>query len=62
MDDEVCGAVGGMIGTGSRSTGRKPAPVSLCSADPGSNPSLPGGKPATNSLSYGTASANNYNN
>jgi hypothetical protein len=61
-DDDECGAVGGMrIGRGSRSTRRKSAPVPLCP------PQIPhdltwartraiAGKPATNSLSYGTAS------
>jgi hypothetical protein len=29
MDDDECGAVGGMIGKGNRSTRRKPAPVPL---------------------------------
>jgi hypothetical protein len=29
MDDDECGAVGGMIGRGKRSTRRKPAPVLL---------------------------------
>jgi hypothetical protein len=31
MDDDECGAIGEMIGMGSRSTRRKPAPVLLCS-------------------------------
>jgi hypothetical protein len=30
MDDDECGAVGGMIGRGNRSTRRKPAPGPLC--------------------------------
>jgi hypothetical protein len=30
MDDDECGAVGGMIVKGNRSTRRKPAPVPLC--------------------------------
>jgi hypothetical protein len=30
MDDDECGAVGGMIGRGNRSTRRKFAPVTLC--------------------------------
>jgi hypothetical protein len=31
IDDDECGAVGGMrIGRGNRSTRKKPAPVSLC--------------------------------
>jgi hypothetical protein len=54
------GEIGGMIGRGTRSTRRKPAPVPLCppqvshAAGTG-NPGRCGGKPATNSLSYGTA-------
>jgi hypothetical protein len=49
-----------MIGRGSRSTRRKPAPVPLCPPQtpnvyPDANPGLHGGKPATNRLSYGTA-------
>jgi hypothetical protein len=52
------GEIGGMIGRGNRSTRRKPAPVPLC---PPQTPHAvkPGrrvGKPATNRLSYGTAS------
>jgi hypothetical protein len=59
IDDDNYGAVGGMrIGRGNRSTRRKPAPVPLCP------PQIPHhliwdrtrGKPATNHLSYGTAS------
>jgi hypothetical protein len=30
MDNDECGAVGGMIGRGHRITRRKPAPVPLC--------------------------------
>jgi hypothetical protein len=30
LDDDECGAVGGMVGKGNRSTRRKPAPVPLC--------------------------------
>jgi hypothetical protein len=30
VDDDECGAVGGMIGRGNRITRRKPAPLSLC--------------------------------
>jgi hypothetical protein len=31
IDDDVCGAVGGMrIGRGKRNTRKKPAPVPLC--------------------------------
>jgi hypothetical protein len=56
MIGNVCGAVGGMmIGRGNRSTRRKPAPKPLRPPQiPGSNPGCRGGKPATNSLSYGT--------
>jgi hypothetical protein len=60
MDDEGR-AVGGMLGKGNRSTWRKPAPALLCPPQilhdltPGSNPRRRGGKPETNSLSYGTA-------
>jgi hypothetical protein len=61
-DDDECGAVGGIrIGRGNRSTHRKPTPVPLCP------PQIPhdltwariqaaARKPATNRLSYGTAS------
>jgi hypothetical protein len=51
-----CGAIGGMkIGTGNRSTRRKPAPAPLCPPqipleEPGSNPGRRGGNPATNPL------------
>jgi hypothetical protein len=48
------------IGRGNRSTRRKPNPAPLrppqIPHDPGSNPGLRGGKPATNRLSYGAAS------
>jgi hypothetical protein len=56
------GEIGGMmIGRGNRSTRRKPAPVPLCPpqtkhAYPDANPGRRGGKPATNRLSYDTAS------
>jgi hypothetical protein len=30
MDDDECGAVGGMSGEGNRNARRKPAPVALC--------------------------------
>jgi hypothetical protein len=30
MDDDECGAVGGMFGKGNRNTRRNPAPLSLC--------------------------------
>jgi hypothetical protein len=59
-----CGAIGEMkIGRGNRSTRRKPAPAPLCPTtnptwpDPGSNPGRRSGKPATNRLSYGAATA-----
>jgi hypothetical protein len=61
-DDGDCGAIGGMkIGRGNRSTRRKRTPAPLC---PPQNPTWQtrsgtpdrsGGKPATNSLSYGAA-------
>jgi hypothetical protein len=62
-DDYDDGEIGGMIGMGNRSTRRKPAPVPL------RPPHIPhaartlsrgrsGGKPATNRLSYGTATEN----
>jgi hypothetical protein len=58
MDDE-CGAVGGMrIGSGNRSTRRKPTPVPLCPPQishyltRGSNPGRRGENPATTRLSY----------
>jgi hypothetical protein len=62
IDDGDCGAIGGMkSGRETRSTRRKPAPVSLCPPQiphdqtPVSNPGRRGGKPATNRLSYGAA-------
>jgi hypothetical protein len=49
MDDDECGAVGGMIGRGNRSTWRKPAPVPPCPPDPGlgslTKPELRHGRP-----------------
>jgi hypothetical protein len=56
-DDGEIGAM--MIGRGNRST-RRSAPVPLCPpqtphACPDANPGRRGGKPATNSISYGTA-------
>jgi hypothetical protein len=53
------GVIGVMIGRGNRSTRRKPAPVPLCPPQTphaclDANPGRRGGKPATNSLSYGT--------
>jgi hypothetical protein len=62
MDDDECGAVGGMIGKGNRSIGREFAPMTLSPPEipydltPGSNPGLRGGKLATNRLIYGTGS------
>jgi hypothetical protein len=59
--DHDNGDIGGMIGRGNESTRRKPAPVPLCppqtphtalTREPGRR----GGKPANNSLIYGTAS------
>jgi hypothetical protein len=62
IDDDECGAVGGMrIGMEKRNTRRKPAPMHLCPPQTphdltlGSNPGSRSVKPATNSLSYGTA-------
>jgi hypothetical protein len=61
-DEDECGAVGEMrIGRGNLSTRRKPSPsVTFSTTNPtlkhlGSNSGRRGGKPATNSLSYGTA-------
>jgi hypothetical protein len=62
INDDECGAVGGMrIGRGNRRTRRKAAPMPLYSPQiphnltPGSNPGHRGGKPATKRLSYGMA-------
>jgi hypothetical protein len=54
------GEIGEMIGRGNRSTRRKAALVPLCpsqtpNACPDANPGRRGGEPATNRLSYGTA-------
>jgi hypothetical protein len=59
------GEIGGMIDKGNRSTRRKLAPVPLCPpqtphACPDANPGRHGGKPATNRLSYDTASFISY--
>jgi hypothetical protein len=60
--DYECGALGEMNGKGNQSTRRKPSRSGTMSTlnptwpNPGSNPSHCGGKPATNCLSYGTAS------
>jgi hypothetical protein len=57
------GEIGGMtIGRGNRSTWRKPAPVphsppQTPHACPEAKPGRRGGRPATNRLSYGTASS-----
>jgi hypothetical protein len=54
------GEIGGMIGRGNQSTGRKRALMTLCPPhiphdfDLDSNPGRHGGKPATNRLSYGS--------
>jgi hypothetical protein len=57
-DDYDDGEIGGMIGRGTRSTRRKPAPVPLCPLHPtccsDANPGCRDGKPATNRLSYVT--------
>jgi hypothetical protein len=55
MDDDECGAVGGMLGRGSRCTCREPAPVPLWPPqiplfDPGWNPG-----PETNRRNYSIA-------
>jgi hypothetical protein len=55
------GEIGGMIGRGNRSTRRKTCPNAALSTTnptccPDANPGRRGGKPATNRLSYGTAS------
>jgi hypothetical protein len=58
-DDREIGGV--MVGGGNRSTLRKPASVPLCPQTcPDTNPCRRGGKPATNRLSYGTASSHSY--
>jgi hypothetical protein len=54
-----------MIGKGNRSTRKKPSPVPLCPpktphACPDANPGRRGVTPATNRLSYGTASCSCY--
>jgi hypothetical protein len=50
------GKIGGMIGRGNRSTGRKPAmSTTNPTCYPDANPGGRGGKPATNRLSYSTA-------
>jgi hypothetical protein len=61
-DAEISGM---MIGRGKRSTRRKPAPMPFYPSQtphacPDANPNRRGGKPATNSLNYGTASRINY--
>jgi hypothetical protein len=57
MDEDECGAVGGMIGRGNRSTRRKPVAIATLSntnlkqPNLGSNPGRRGGKTAANRLS-----------
>jgi hypothetical protein len=59
IDEDDCGAIGGM--KGNRSTRRKPAPAPLCPPQiphdqiRARTPDRRGGKPATNRLSYGAA-------
>jgi hypothetical protein len=67
IDDDDCGAVGGMrIGRGKPKYSEKTcSSANLYSINPtwldvGSNPGRAGGKPATNRLSYGTALINGY--
>jgi hypothetical protein len=61
MDDDGCGAVGGMTGRGNWSTRRKTCHSAALSTtnpawpDPNSNPDRRSRKPATNGLSYGTS-------
>jgi hypothetical protein len=50
IDDDEYGAVGAMIVSGNRNTGRNPAPVPLCPLQ--INPGRRDRKPATNRLSY----------
>jgi hypothetical protein len=51
MDDDGCGAIGGMLGRGNQSTRRKPTPGPICPPQiphnliRGSNPGCRGGKP-----------------
>jgi hypothetical protein len=57
--------IGGMIGSGNRSTRKKPAPSAALSTTnptccPDANAGLRGGKPATNRLSYGQSFFFNY--
>jgi hypothetical protein len=62
LGDYEDGEFGGMIiGRRNRSIRRKPAPVPICPSQiphdlTGREPGPPGGKPASNSFSYGTAS------
>jgi hypothetical protein len=66
MDDDECGAVGGMSDKENLSTRWKPAPVPPCPPQIphdltfDSNPGRRLGKPATNLLSYGTSTARHY--
>jgi hypothetical protein len=61
LGDYDDGEIGEMIGVGNRSTRRKTYPsAALCTTNPtccpDANPGGRGGKPATNRLSYGSAS------
>jgi hypothetical protein len=57
-DDYDDGDIDGNIGRGNRSTRIKPGPILLCPPQiPDANPGRRGGKPATNCLSYGTATS-----
>jgi hypothetical protein len=62
IDEGDCGVIGGMkIGRGNRSTRRKPASAPHCPPQiPLDQIRDPGGKPATNRLSYGAARINTY--
>jgi hypothetical protein len=57
--DYDAGEIGGMIGRGNRSTGRKPPALSTTNPTccPDANLGSRGGKPATNRLSHGTANS-----
>jgi hypothetical protein len=61
INDDACGAIGGIIGKGNGITRRKHAPVPALSAtnptrpDQGWSPGRRDGKQATNRLSYNTA-------
>jgi hypothetical protein len=61
MEDDECGAGGGMLGRGNGSNRKKTCPsdalsnINSTQLDVSSNPDRCGEKPVTNSLSYGTA-------